>query len=54
MNAQFDHADDDAIALLARALTPISAAALAHAANQAPAQASVAAATPGDELPRAA
>ena len=34
MNRQHTHPDDDAIALLARALTPIFAAALAQAANE--------------------
>lgn len=56
MNRQHTHPDDDAIALLARALTPIFAAALAQAANE-PASGHDArpAAADGDgELPRAA
>ena len=56
MNRQYTHPDDDAIALLARALTPIFAAALAQAANE-PASGHDArpAAADGDgELPRAA
>lgn len=56
MNRQHTHPDDDAIALLARALTPIFAAALAQAANEpAPGHdARPAAAGDDGELPRAA
>ena len=51
MNRNVPHPDNDAIALLARALTPIFAAALAQAANE-PAEAVAAAGD--DDLPRAA
>lgn len=51
MNRNVPHPDNDAIALLARALTPIFAAALAQAANE-PAVAGND--TGDDDLPRAA
>ncbi|HQW64988.1 MAG TPA: hypothetical protein PLI00_01375 [Pseudomonadota bacterium] len=51
MNRNDTHPDNDAIALLARALTPIFAAALAQAANE-PAVAGGDAGN--DDLPRAA
>lgn len=55
MDRQYHHPDNDAIALLARALTPIFAAALAQSANPAlPVNASAGDRGTRVELPRAA
>lgn len=54
MNRQHTHPDDDAIALLARALTPIFAAALAQAANEPAPERDARVAGSDGELPRAA
>ncbi len=55
MNLHDPHPDNDAVALLARALTPIFAAALARSANEAVTAAAAAdGPATGVELPRAA